>query len=672
VKIPFLIEMLSAIQFWTGRLAGDRRGAVAVIYAVLVLTMLAVLGAGMDLSNALQVKYRLDLAADAAALACGEAWQNSMELGSTAANTPALFAQLQTASNTLAQTQGVNTFLAQAGQLGPILSTGFPTVSTTDSASTVTGGASVICAVKYQAANPNILMQIVGFNSLTVSETATSTVNLAPFAQVYFILDTSASMMVGSTPTDQGKIAAWVAANDTNVVGGGGLGTVACAVIVSCANLPLTVNNTNKKGPNFPTHDVTPCAFACHDTGSATFHVSDMQQGETVAHMASVNATTRFDVMKQAVVNDPTGQFCGGIGQVGCNSSQTEGILAYIRDTYLVTNTRASLSTFNYNMYGFNYGINGDEPSSDVFQQDIPDNSQLSIANEPSLTNVAAKVNELTIGINTHLNPPVNAPHTAVLPALVNLVGTTQPGAGQTSANPLKFVIILTDGLNSDRNWNFDGAFAADPIPSTIAKVPSIDPITYCAMWSAGPTTVPTIGGTPAWQGSSGSGGSNQCTNSNYAPGFFNGATPPTVGTGTGTNFPLPTAPPSGFTFSGNNGTWYAGPIQTSFCTMMKNSGVTIAVLETPYVPMTGQDPIFFPYEGTVQPVIWPQGNPATHITSYPTGPNGAPMSALSQALQSCATSPNFYFQASDDTTIATGFIQLFNSFVGQYVHITQ
>jgi len=59
-------------------------------------------------------------------------------------------------------------------------------------------------------------------------------------------------------------------------------------------------------------------------------------------------------------------------------------------------------------------------------------------------------------------------------------------------------------------------------------------------------------------------------------------------------------------------------------------------------------------------------------LASYPTGQNGTPMSAVSQALQSCATSPSFYFQASDDTTIATGFIQLFNSFAGQYVHITQ
>jgi len=385
-------------------------------------------------------------------------------------------------------------------------------------------------------------------------------------------------------------------------------------------------------------------------------------------------------------VNDPSGKFCGGTGQVACAAGQTEGLLAYIRDTYLTTNTRAALNTFGYNMYGFNYGINGDEPSSGVFQQDVPDDSQLSITNTASLASVASTVNQLTIGLNTHLNPPVNAPHTAVLPALEALIGSTSPGAGGTADNPLKFVIFLTDGLNSDRNWNCNCSFPADPKPSSIAQEPSIATATYCAMWTANgpttsngqpvPSTVQTNAGTPVWQGSSGGNSINQCNNSNYAPGFFNGATPPLTGTklgvNPGTNYQGTLTAPAQYQLTGFNQVWYAGPIQTSFCTTMKNNGVTIAVLETPYVPMTGQDPIFFPYEGSVQSVIWPQGNPLTHIGSYPIGPNGTPLSALSQALQSCASGPNFYFQATDDTTIATGFIELFNSFVGQYVHISQ
>ncbi|MEI9984627.1 MAG: hypothetical protein WDN69_16320 [Aliidongia sp.] len=103
----------------------------------------------------------------------------------------------------------------------------------------------------------------------------------------------------------------------------------------------------------------------------------------------------------------------------------------------------------------------------------------------------------------------------------------------------------------------------------------------------------------------------------------------------------------------------------------MKANGATIAVLETPYVPLNGQDPATYTYENGVQQIIWPAGNPMTH--SYPllNGNTNNPMSALSQKLQACATSNTYYFQATDDSSIATGFVQLFNTFVGQWVHIT-
>jgi Flp pilus assembly protein TadG len=705
---PLFVKLIPiALKVTLARLVGDDRGAVTIIYAILLVTLLAALGAGMDMSDALQIKYQLDLAADAGSVACTETWQSNIEAGAAKATAPGAFTTLEGASNTAATNQATASFAAQAGLLSTTPFSATPAVSIAVGVTPV-DTPTATCTVSYTATSRNYLMAIVGINSLNVSGASKTTVNLAPFAQIYLILDTSASMMVGSTPTDQGKIANWVAANDTGVgasgsiaQGGSASSTFACAVFSSCANLPLTFANDNFNGSGvFPAQDITPCAFACHEEASSTgaFKVSDMQQGETVAHLPAVGAVTRFDVMQQALVNDtaeiPT--FCGGSRQVACNPSQTEGLLAYIRDTYETPNTRANLNTFGYNVYGFNYGINGDEPSATVFQQDIVDNSQAKITNASNLPAVAATVNSLTIGLDTHLNPPVNSPHTAVLPALETLVGSTSAGAGGTSENPLKFVIILTDGLNSDRNWNCGPNncwYPPDPIPGSIAQEPSIDPTTYCAMWNAAPPsldvnnnpipgtgTVQISDGIPAWQGLSSPGNENQCQNANYAPGFFLGVTPAVVGTNTtpARDYTGKLNAPAQYLLSGSNSVWYAGPIPVdatgnpSPCTIMKNNGVTIAVLETPYVPMTGQDPIFFPYEGSVQAVIWPQGNPMTNTSSYPIGPNGAPMSALSQALQSCSSGPNFYFQAANDQAIATGFQQLFNSFVGQFVHITQ
>ena len=89
----------------------------------------------------------------------------------------------------------------------------------------------------------------------------------------------------------------------------------------------------------------------------------------------------------------------------------------------------------------------------------------------------------------------------------------------------------------------------------------------------------------------------------------------------------------------------------------MKNNGVILAVLETPYVPLTGQDPNVAPYEKTVRKVIYPGG---------PASP-----SVVSAALAACA-SPGYYFQAVNSAQIASGFVALTDEFLSRSAVIAQ
>ncbi len=641
---------------WGRRFVSDDRGAVFLSYAILAFTLLVALGTGLDASNAVEARYRLDLAADAGAVACGETWQSSME--AQFANGVA-FATAQTNANKLAASQGQAAFLAQAGWLMSDLTTGAtPIVAVTNGAGASSApGATVTCNVTYQASLPTYIMKIAGIRSVAVASNSMSTVELPPYTQVFLILDTSASMMVGSTPGDQLKVANAVLANYNQY------GTSSTNSLLSGSDKP-------------------PCAFACHDT--SPFKVSDMQNGEVVAHQQG--ATTRFDVMKQALVNDPvtmSPSYCytstngapstyTPCANTGANNIEYEGLLPYIRDNYQQTNARANLGTFSYMMYGFNEGINGDEPSSSVLQQDQPDYSQYFVPTAAQkstyptgltqLTDVSAGVNQLTIGLNTHLNPPADSGHQAVLPALVNLVGSvsttnTKCPPGACSTNPLKFVIIVTDGVNSDRNWNWNHSITGSNVPSGITQKTAGTNANFCALWGAKTaTSIPSIDGTLSWQGSGGGatyGAFAECANSLYSPGFLTAAVKPSQN------------------YDGANSVYYAGPILTTYCTQMKNAGATIAVLETPYVPLTGQDPgVDFPYESMIQQLIYPQGNPVTHpVSPTATAPY---QSAVSNALFQCATNQNYYFQATSDQAIANGFITLFNTFVGQWVHITQ
>lgn len=706
------------------RLIGDQRGAVALTYALLLVTMLLALGMGMDLSNALQSKYRLDLAADAAAVACGETWESYIVTGyganGTGVTTTAQYTSLLTAANTAAQTRGLAVFASQAAEMSKAPYSATPSVIATQPAPTLqTTGPSVVCNSTYTGTSATYLTKIAGFTSMGISGAAQSQVDLAPFIQVFLVLDTSASMMVGSTPNDQQAIASWISTNDAKYA----------------SNDPNRVLCLGKGcGDNYP------CAFACHEEPAGTdFTVRDMQWGLANAHNPApggAGATTRFDVMRRALNNDKNAQFCSTTASGNnvvcgttttdpdCNNtspSNAEGLFAHIRDCF-PTNSLDSLQTISYGLFGFNEGINGNYAptgtgGSGIFNGPVTvggttytDNSQLAVVPTKTLSTIAAGVNQITIGLNTHLMPPAKTyskTSNSVLQDLVDIFSGTTNSAypfnpygsplseaglyattntsipGTTANNPLKFIIILTDGMSSDRNWDWCNGATMD--------------ITNCNNdpWPAGSLTKTTNNGTictnwassPLFDGQSLYPGA-ECNNNGYKPNWLSGGgskwsvttTPvnPTNTQSTTYDSAIDVDGVGTYAQSGNFAYTQSGKYAgQSFCTQLKNSGkvsvtvggvaqnynaVTVAVLETPYTPMNGQDPAIFPFEGGVQQTIYPNG-PA----------NG---SALSAALQACATpstpTQQYYFQAISDSSIASGFITLFDSFVGQYVHLTQ
>lgn len=290
----------------------------------------------------------------------------------------------------------------------------------------------------------------------------------------------------------------------------------------------VTANwNSVKPGDPAPynnhTGDNPPCAFACHDAGGSTT-AADIATGLTNAHAAG--ATTRFDVMISAA-------------QQLVNHVQTEA----------TTSAIYSKNTYVFNVMSFDTSLR-QYGSSNL-----------------SYANALTQISKVTPGLDTYLSTDMSS--------LITKVGKNGTGASTTS--PLKFVILVTDGLQSDRSNNWSCSVSNG----------------YDAAWNYSPTC---IGG-------------------------------------------------------------YDTTISTSQCSQLKNNGVILAVLETPYVPLTGQDPDVQPYEKTVRHTI------------YPNGPNTP--SVVSAALQSCA-SGGYYFQATNASQIATGFLSLADKFLSQSVYLSQ
>lgn len=212
------------------RFLADRRGNVAIMFGIAVIPVLGCVGAAVDYSLANQRRAKITTALDAAVL---------MATSRTEANLPA----------DTVKTHALNMFNAQLATYGVAASAVNFDINDSASGRTVTGTASSVV--------PTTIMQIMGFNSLTVNGSSTAQVGLPPYIDFYLLLDNSPSMGVAATPDD----------------------------------VAVMVGKTSDK-----------CAFACHNiyTDSSMTKL-DKNTYYDIAQKAGV--TMRIDVVRQATQN---------------------------------------------------------------------------------------------------------------------------------------------------------------------------------------------------------------------------------------------------------------------------------------------------------------------------------------------------------------------------------
>ena len=643
------------------RLKRDEQGAVTILYGLAFIAVLLVGGAAIDYSYEVQVKYQLDLAADAGAIAASQYWAQAaaaIQSGATSSSSSAACSDYSR-TVTAAQAAGVAAFNAQAASLA---GSATPTVTVTPTPSVASCGvsssgaaasASAVAAVTYATTLNTFFMKIAGEKTVSVGNTSKATIQLSPYANVYLVIDTSASMTVGSTPGDIQLVSNWVFK-----YGCSGQGLLAKVFDTCPSKQPATANG----------HDTAPCGFACHEEGSLT--PADMQNGLNVA--ASVGATTRFDVMKLALTNDPSNQYSTTWSRY---SSFGEGLLPHIRDKYDNPQSTTNLNTFSYYLYGFNTDIGTNTENDETTPTACTSTcSQLGIASvaNANKTTIANAINQqLSAGFGTHLNDIVLPALAATGPTATHsypIVGVA--GNGASAAAPLKFIIMITDGLHSNRNNNWNGTRTGNicslwsAASNTKEYGTSIASVTVdeCAPDTGNPMTSSTL---QIWGTSTQNGGYDYTQFYNY-----NGCTG-AYGCPWGGSASVGIAAPIDIDQSQN----YPTGQNLGNCQKIRNNGVILAILETPYVPLTGQSPQVRPYENTVQSTIYPKGpNPSV---PYPLGPNyPASASAVSGALFNCASVDSsgnaYYYRADTSDEIASGFISLFDQFIGNYAHLTQ
>ena len=168
------------------RFRHDRHGNVAVIFALALVPLISAVGCAVDYSRAVQVRTKLQSAADAATV------------GAVAKSAPAFVAAGAMSADgpiTVGITDATNIFNGNiAGETGYTLNSVNATVTKTSGA--------VTSRVEFSASVPTMFLGVMGKTSLTVAGTSTSVASMPNYIDFYLLLDNSPSMGVGATPAD--------------------------------------------------------------------------------------------------------------------------------------------------------------------------------------------------------------------------------------------------------------------------------------------------------------------------------------------------------------------------------------------------------------------------------------------------------------------------------------
>jgi Flp pilus assembly protein TadG len=206
-------------------------GNVAITFGLTVIPLIGLVGAGVDYSRASRIRDQLMAAADAAAIGSIVASSSGYAAGASMTGDGPVAA---------AQTAALNIFNGNiSGRTGFTLTSLTATVTKTNSTLTST--------VQFTATVPTLLMEILGWQNLTVTGSSAASNGMPPYIDFYLLLDNTPSMGVGATPAD----------------------------------VATMVNNTPDQ-----------CAFACHDKNA------EPNDYYTLAKRLGV--TMRIDVLRSA------------------------------------------------------------------------------------------------------------------------------------------------------------------------------------------------------------------------------------------------------------------------------------------------------------------------------------------------------------------------------------
>lgn len=168
----------------------NRRGNVAVTFAIVCVPVITAVGCGVDYSRANQMRAKLQAAVDAASV------------GAVSRTSPAFIAAGTMVSDGVISAGNDDAAKIFTGNMSS--TSGYTLNSLTPEVKKA--GSVLTATVSYSATVPMMFMNIVGFKTMTLEGSSTAKASMPKYIDFYLLLDNSPSMGVAATPADVTKM----------------------------------------------------------------------------------------------------------------------------------------------------------------------------------------------------------------------------------------------------------------------------------------------------------------------------------------------------------------------------------------------------------------------------------------------------------------------------------
>jgi Flp pilus assembly protein TadG len=460
-RFPGRVRALAA------RFRRNSSGNIAVIFAIALLPIVAAVGCAVDYSFATRMRAKLQSAADAASVA------------SISQKSPGYVAAAQMSGDgTVAAgvTDANNIF---NGNMSAV--TGFSNLVLT-SAVTKTG-IKLASNVQFSANVPVVFMQVLGYQSLTVTGYSKATASLPPYLDFYLTLDVSGSMGLPSTSSEAVRMQS---INPDNFVQYPTGCTLAChfaPLKSACVDPPVTAPAAPPPNPPITTTSYT----QQYNTNNACMGYAYSRVSQTaLSSLISKTSTTQYPKqvpglpvqmlsgLPASLNTDPkfglaAATSCPTPGTDGCIQLRLDAVGYAVTQLFITANNSEKVTNqFRIGLYPFIQYLYSYFPLTSSIDGSTTNSSTINYAAANLATLLDTNTNSNLGSGGTHIDTALNS-----INGLIANVGD-----GSTSSNTLPYVFLVTDGTQDNQtkgvpNGNWAGSNHATVLSDLVNAYPN-------------------------------------------------------------------------------------------------------------------------------------------------------------------------------------------------------